>query len=125
MRYKLLTILILLGVLAVIAPALAADYIPPGKPITLDEVDGLIRMIARFLIVISMVIAVIAFVLSGITYMMGGTLTDVKKAQGMFKNAIWGTLIILAIGVIINTIAALVTRDFFYCSASFLGICVW
>ncbi|HEY4520402.1 MAG TPA: hypothetical protein VJJ72_01185 [Candidatus Paceibacterota bacterium] len=123
MKY-ILPCLMIISILLNVSPAFAT-VIPPGRAITLDEVDGLIRLIARFLIVISIVIAIIAFVLSGITYMMGGTFTDVKKAQAMFKNTLWGTTIILAIGVIINTIAAIVSREFFYCDLRILGVCVW
>ena len=67
--------------------------------------------IANWLIVISMVFAVIWFIWAGIRYMTGGDKPDAAKK--MLWNGVIGTLIILGVGVIIRTIMALVDRSFF------------
>lgn len=120
MTVTLLNLFLLLGAVQVMAAQL-----PAGRAVTLDEFDSIIRMIARFLVVISVVFAVIAFVISGIYRMYAADDTKkLEKAKGMFKSAIWGTLIVLGVGVIINTLAGLVTREFF-CQLSIFGICIW
>src|SRR3989344_2155617 len=96
------------------APLKAVADLPPGQPITLPEVDSLISQIAQFLLVVSVLIAVIMIVWSGITYMSAGAdATKVTAAQGRLKSAVIGSAIVLGVGVIIQTIAGIVTRDFF------------
>ena len=98
--------------------------LPVGKPITLPEVDSLIGRIAQFLVVTSVLIAVIMIVWSGITYMYAGSdATKVGEAQTRLKNAVIGAAIVLGVGVIIQTIAGIVTRDFF-CQFQLLGVCI-
>ncbi len=98
--------------------------LPMGTPITIDEVDGLIERIAGFMVVISVLIAVIMIVWSGITYMAAGSdTTKITEAQGRLKSAIIGSAIVLGVGVIIQTIAGIVTRDFF-CQFQLLGVCI-
>ncbi len=98
--------------------------LPAGKPITLPEVDSLIGRVAQFLVVISVLIAIIMIVWSGITYMAAGAnATKVTEAQARLKSAIIGAAIILGVGVIIQTIAGIVTRDFF-CQFQLLGVCI-
>ena len=61
---------------------------------------------------------------SGITYMYAGAdATKVTAAQGRFKSAVIGAAIVLGVGVIIQTIAGIVTRDFF-CQFQLLGVCI-
>lgn len=98
--------------------------LPAGKPITLPEVDSLIGQIAQFLVVVSVLIAVIMIVWSGITYMYAGAdSTKVGEAQTRLKNAVIGAAVVLGVGVIIQTIAGIVTRDFF-CQFQLLGVCI-
>ncbi|OGM98295.1 MAG: hypothetical protein A2915_04245 [Candidatus Yanofskybacteria bacterium RIFCSPLOWO2_01_FULL_41_34] len=98
--------------------------LPPGQPITLPEVDSLIGQIAQFMLVASVLIAVIMIVWSGITYMYAGSdATKVSEAQTRLKNATIGAAIVLGVGVIINTVAGIVTRGFF-CRFQVLGICI-
>ena len=101
-----------------------ASQLPPGQPITFDEVDSIIGRIAQFLVVVSVLIAVIMIVWSGITYMSAGSnATKVTEAQTRLKNAIIGAAIVLGVGVIIQTIAGIVTRDFF-CQFQLFGVCI-
>src|SRR3989344_7553825 len=105
-----------------VASALAD--LPAGRPITLSEVDSLIGRVAQFLVVISVLIAVIMIVWSGITYMAAGAnATKVAEAQTRLKSAIIGAAIVLGVGVIIQTIAGIVTRGFF-CRFQVLGVCI-
>ena len=98
--------------------------LPPGQPITFSEGDSLIGRVAQFLVVISVLIAIIMIVWSGITYMAAGAnATKVAEAQARLKSAIIGAAIVLGVGVIIQTIAGIVTRGFF-CRFQVLGVCI-
>jgi len=106
-------------------PLLVRAELPPGNAITLYDVDNIVAIIARFMIVISMVLAVIFIVLSGIMTMMA------QADPGKFKNGLLrlkhaaiGAGVVLATGVIINTVASLVDRSFF-CQIRILGICLY
>src|SRR3989344_8778636 len=77
--------------------------LPPGQPITLPEVNSLIGQVAQFLVVISVLIAIIMIVWSGITYMAAGAnATKVTEAQGRLKSAIIGAALVLGVGVFIH-----------------------
>src|SRR5258708_18630403 len=103
-------------------PALAD--LPPGNPITIDDISGIIGVIMNFMIITSMVLAVIFIVLSGIMIMLAqADPTKFKSGLLRLKHAIWGVAVVLGTGVIINTIMAVVNRDFF-CQLSFIGICL-
>ena len=85
-----------------------------GQGLTLAEIGRLISIVGSFLTSVGVLLAVIAIILSGIMYMRAGANPDtVKKAQAWFKNALIGGFIVLAVGVIINTIANVVSRQFF------------
>lgn len=103
----------------------AASELPPGRAITPTEIEGLVVFLARFLIVMSVTVAVIMLTLSGIFRMMAMDNPErLKKARATFKNVIYGALIVLGVGVIINTLAAVVTREFF-CQVGIFGICIF
>lgn len=97
-------------VMAISAPT------PPvgGAPVTLSEIEARIRQIAQFIIVVSVILAVIFIIWGGITYMTAGG--DEGKA-GAAKTRIWngvvGAAVVLAVGVILQTLASLITRSFF------------
>lgn len=99
----------------VTSTVIAADFtLPPGQPWTAARLADLLHFIANWLIAIGVVAAVIAFVSAGILYFASGlNAKAVDKGKELFKNALIGTLIILAVGVIINTIAILVSGGFF------------
>ena len=98
--------------------------VPPGQPITFNELSYLIERIADFLIVAGVLLAVIYIIWGGITYMAAGAdTTKITEAQTRIKNGIIGAAVVLGVGVIINTIAGIVTRDFF-CRFQLLGICI-
>lgn len=124
MIYKILFVFLLF--LSVTHTGWAQSFadLPPGQPITFDEIDDLIERVAQFLIVVSVILAIIFIVWGGITYMAAGAnATKVTEAQTRIKNGIIGAAVVLGVGVIIQTIAGVVTRDFF-CQFQLLGVCI-
>lgn len=105
----------MIGTLLTPLTALAADFqLPAGKAWTATRLAEVIKFTANFLISLGVVGAIISIVASGILYFTSGfNSKSVDKAKELFKNALLGTLIILAVGVIINTLSVLVTLDFF------------
>ena len=104
-----------------------AQSLPTGQPITLDVLDSIIFRVSTFVISISAVLAVIAIIWAGITYMYAGDdSSKVTSAQNRLKSGIIGAAIILGVGVIIQTVASVVTLDFF-CTVRIpiVGICVY
>lgn len=89
--------------------------LPPGQPWTLARVmNEVLTPVANFLIAAGVIGAIITIVISGIMYFRAGsTDTEITKAKTWFRNGVTGALIILAVGVIINTIALVVTGVFF------------
>jgi hypothetical protein len=81
-----------------------------GTPVTLSEIQGRIQQIAQFLIVVSMVIAVIMIVWGGIRWMVN---KDPAEAKKIVTNGLIGAAVVLGIGVLLQTVAGLVTRTFF------------
>ncbi|MEK7659368.1 MAG: hypothetical protein AAB338_01795 [Patescibacteria group bacterium] len=94
-----------------------------GQGLTLAEIGTLIARVGSFLTSVGVLFAIIAVIVSGIMYMRAGAEpTKITSAQSWFKNALLGALIVLGVGVIINTIANIVTREFF-CRLIVLGRC--
>ncbi len=99
--------------------------VPGPRGLTLAELGSLIAIVGSFLTNIAVLFAVIAIIVSGIMYMKAGSSPEaIKKAQAWFKNALLGALIVLGVGVIINTIANVVSREFF-CRLIILGKCIF
>ncbi len=114
-------ILIGTALLIILAPLLVSAAILPtpspavgGNPVTLNEIGDTIQLLARWLIVVSVVIAVIMIIWGGIMWMWArGDDKKVESARKMIWNGILGAAVILAVGVIMQTIAAVVNRGFF------------
>ena len=85
-----------------------------GNALSLAEIQALIERIARFLIIVSIVIAVGFIVIGAIIYISAGGNED-RAASGKkyIFNGIIGAAVVFAVGVILQTTAALVTRTFF------------
>ncbi len=106
-------------------PILARADLPAGNAVTLDDVDGILGIIARFMIVMSMVVAVIFMVLGGIMIMTAQADPGrFKTGTAWVRNVVIGSAVVLGSGVIMNTIVALVDRSFF-CQISLLGVCLY
>ena len=106
------------AVLAMMGPGLvlAVDDIGslPGQPITLNEIEAVIRIIVTFLIRISVVIAVGAIVVAGILYMTAGDSGRVEKAKALLWSGVIGAAIVFGVGVILKTVGAIVGRVLFF-----------
>ena len=100
-------------VFAGVLPTPTSPY--AGTPVTLTDIQDLITTVARFLILISVVVAVIFIVWGGMMYMMAGD--DVAKAgaaKTRIVNGIIGALVVLAVGLIMQTLASIVNWSSFF-----------
>ena len=78
------------------------------------EIQDRIEQVARFLIIAGVILAVIFIIWGGIAYMFaGGDETKSGAAKERIKNGIIGAAVVLAVGVILQTVAGLVARSFF------------
>lgn len=99
----------------------------PGNPITLDVLDYVIFRVSTFFITVSALLTVIFIIWSGVTYMYAGDdATKVTAAQARLRSGIIGAAIIFGVGVIIQTIASVITLDFF-CTVRIpiIGTCIY
>jgi len=86
-----------------------------GEPVTLTKIQDVITSIAKFLIIISMVIAVIFIVWGGISYMTAGDdASRATAARSRIINGIIGALVVLAVGLILQTLATVVDWNTFF-----------
>ena len=106
--------------LAVLMPVLVLaqltdPIVPSSGPIpTLDRIEVILRRIGTFLIMIAIVIAVIVLVWGGITYMTaGGDEAKATAAKTRIWNGIIGAAVVLAVGLILQTLASILTHTFF------------
>lgn len=99
----------------VVALALTVPTPPVGgEPVTLRTIGDIINQIVQFLVVISVVIAVGAIIWGGVLWMVAGGDDDkVTAAKGFIKNGIMGAAIVLAVGVIMQTLVSVINRSFF------------
>lgn len=115
------TTLAVLAVVAVLMPVLVLAAVLPvpqpptaGQAITLVEIEALIKRIAQFLIIISVIIAVIFIIWGGVMYMAARDNEDqATKAKTTIFNGVIGAAVVLGVGVILQTLAGLITRSFF------------
>lgn len=92
--------------------ALAPATLPvSGQAVTLSVTQDLVQRVAQFLIVISMVIAVIMIVYGGIRWMVSPD--DSKAAKAIVVNGLIGAAIVLGVGVLLQTVAGIVTFQAF------------
>ena len=107
------------------AVSAVASGLPAGNPVTIDDVTNIVAIIAQFMVVTSMIVAVACIVLGGIMVMTAqGDSSRFKTGTAWVKNVAIGAGVVLGTGVIINTVASVVDRTFF-CQISLLGICLY
>ncbi|TSC91294.1 MAG: hypothetical protein G01um10142_22 [Parcubacteria group bacterium Gr01-1014_2] len=87
--------------------------LPLGEPVTYQRLTNLLDSTAKFLYTAGITLAVITLVISGIMYFWAKSDTEAKSAKGWLRNGIIGVFIILATGVIIQTIKIIVEGGFF------------
>ena len=109
------TAIVLMPVLA-LAQGLPTPTSPyAGAPVTLTDIQDLIGTIARFLIIISVVVAVIFIVWGGINYMAAGDdASRTSDAKARIFHGIIGALVVLAVGLILQTLATVVNWTVFF-----------
>jgi len=118
---KLKRIAQVLFVMALIGMPLVALALPTptppvsGNEVTLSQIEQLILRIVTFLVTFGIIVAVGFIIWGGIRWVAAmGNDDAVKKARQTVLNGIIGAAIILGVGVILRTLAALITRDFFF-----------
>lgn len=85
-----------------------------GTALTLDKIKDIIQTVANWMIIVGVIIAVIFIIWGGVYWMAArGNPEMIKKAKEMMKNGLIGALIVLGVGVILWTLAAIVVRTFF------------
>jgi len=85
-----------------------------GTGVDLPEIQMRIEQIARFLIIVGVILAVIFIIWGGVTWMAaGGDETKADAAKTRIKNGVIGAAVVLGVGVILQTVAGLVARTFF------------
>lgn len=97
-------------------PFLVLAITAPGTPVagqafTLDEIKRLIDGFARFLIVVSVIVAVIFIVYGGIRWIVAPA--DPAAAKQIIQNGVIGAIIILGVGVLLQTLQGVISRTFF------------
>ena len=91
-----------------------ATPVSGAKPITGLDLYSAVTGIAGFLIVVGPLILVAALIINAVTLMGGGaSAAAVAKAKQGFWYSILGGLIVFGVGVIINTIAVIISGQFF------------
>lgn len=92
----------------------AAVNLPTGTELTLTKIEQLIETVADWLMIIGVVIAVIMIIWGGLKYMTArGDPAKAKEATSSIWHGVIGAAVVLGVGVILRTTAALVTRTFF------------
>lgn len=85
-----------------------------GTAWTIDRIEDLIERIGNFMIFVGIIIAVVFIIYGGIRYMTaGGDAKRAEEARGAIFNGIIGAAVVLGVGVILRTAAALITGTFF------------
>ena len=94
--------------------ALADVDLPAGTGLSLLGIQQIIETVANWLIIIGVFIAVIYIIWGGIQYMTArGDSAKATKAKDAIIHGVIGAAIVLGVGAILRTTAALVTRTFF------------
>ena len=115
------TTLVALTVIAVLMPVLVLAATLPvptpptaGEALDLDEIEDIVKRIAQFLIIVSVIVAVIFIIWGGVMYMAArGNEEQATAAKTTIFNGIIGAAVVLGVGVILQTLAGLITRNFF------------
>lgn len=104
--------IVMLGV-AIAGPALAAIVLPTppttgtGGVLTGSSIMSTITQVFNYLVALSTIIAIAMFIWGGIMYAVKGDSAGGKKTM---LNAAIGLAAILGVGLVVNSIAALVNR---------------
>ncbi len=114
---SIVSALVVLGCFMMAGAALAAyPALPSGEPLSLNEIADIVFEVVDFIILMSGVVVTAFIIISGIRWATAGSdTTKVENAKQAFKAGIIGALVILGVGVIVNTVEVIITdRDFFF-----------
>ena len=114
-KYTFIGAVALFVVLPVVVLAqLPTATIPTSPGLTLTDIETQIRRLVQFFMVIGVVLSVGYIIWGAITRMhAGGDDTAIKASKTRVMSGVWGALIIIAVGVILQTLAGIVARTFF------------
>ena len=114
-KYLAISAVAFLALLPVLVLAqLPVPVVPTVGGTDLPEIERLIEKVAKFFMVIGVALALIYIIYGGIVWMNAGSDAEkVKNATTRMKQGAWGALIVLAVGLILQTLAKVVTRTFF------------
>lgn len=114
-KYTAISALAMLVLMPVIVLAQLPTAQPPvASALTLVEIEQIIIRVARFILFLGIVAALIYIVLGGIAWMRaGGDEKKIGEAKTKIWSGVWGALVVLAVGLILQTLAGVVTRVFF------------
>ena len=114
-KYLVIPAIAMLVLLPLIVLAqLPVPTIPNPGGTSLTEMGNIISRVAQFFMVIGVILALIYLIYGGILWMSAGSSDDkIKSAKTRMKQGAWGALIILAVGLILQTLAKVVTQTFF------------
>src|SRR3989344_8169400 len=110
------TTLAVLAIAVMLTPvlvfALTTPTPPVGDPTTdaidLDEIQQLVEKVAQFLIIVSVVIAVIFIIWGGTMYMAArGDADKAEAAKTTIYNGVIGAAVVLGVGGILQTLAGI------------------
>ncbi|OGN28275.1 MAG: hypothetical protein A2941_01880 [Candidatus Yanofskybacteria bacterium RIFCSPLOWO2_01_FULL_49_17] len=110
---------------------LRAVFRPDGLSLApvIDLFSYIVGAIGNFLIGLSTIVMITFIVISGMMMATAGQdPAKFQKARKMLVNVIWGSLVIMGSGVILNTIYAVITGEFFCrlsISTPWIGVCLW
>ena len=100
-----ITATVLLPFMALALPTVETDA--PG--LDFSDLRKIVEDISTYLLEIAMVVALIVIVWGGLQWIWArGEEKKVTAAKAVIKNGIYGALVILAVGLILNTLAKLV-----------------
>ncbi len=100
--------------LMVLAVEVPGTNLPGGTELTLQKIKDIIQTVANWMIIVGVIIAIIYIIWGGVMWMAArGDEAKVKSAKLSIRNGLIGAVIVLGVGVILRTVAAVVVRTFF------------
>jgi len=84
-----------------------------GRGVTISEVMSLLQRFVQIAMTAGVIIAVLFFIWGGVKFMTGDSDLSKNEGKNIIKKAAIGALIILGVGVIMSTLAGIVSRQTF------------
>jgi len=98
----------------IVLAQLPIPTVPAVGGTSLPEIENLIRKVGQFLLVIGVIFGLIYIIVGGISWMRaGGEPVKIETAKTRIWSGVWGALVVIAVGLILQTLARVVTQTFF------------